>query len=91
MKSTRSVVFKDADAFTLNDEMPEEFREEDSSSSSSEMQRDETQELETSMAISRKSTTFSRVGMEQKFSDFVKVTAVQEAVQSMNLPILADV
>ena len=66
MKSTRSVVFKDADAFTLNDEMPEEFREEDSSSSS-EMQRDETQELETSMAISRKSTTFSRVGMEQKF------------------------
>ena len=90
MKSTRSVVFKDADAFTLNDEMPEEFREEDSSSSS-EMQRDETQELETSMAISRKSTTFSRVGMEQKFSDFVKLTAVQESVQKMNLPILADV
>ena len=90
MKSTRSVVFKDVDAFALNDEMPEEFREEDSSSSS-EMQRDETQELEASMAISRKSTTFSRIGMEQKFSDFVKLTAVQEAVQKMNLPILADV
>ena len=86
MKSTQSVVFKE-----LSDkELPEEFREEDSSSSIETRTKDLNTSMNFSLKFDRKSTTKSR-SMEQKFAEFIKVTEVEEAVQKMNMPILGQV